>query len=40
MGVGMTLSGSISSKGVVQLSSPMGWKNVPLSVRKKIINAK
>ena len=29
-GVGMTLSGSISSKGVVQLSSPMGWKNVPL----------
>ncbi|MEN8128255.1 MAG: ROK family transcriptional regulator [Planctomycetota bacterium] len=29
-GVGVTLSGSISSEGVVQLSSPLGWKNVPL----------
>jgi len=29
-GIGVTLSGSISSEGVVQLSSPLGWKNVPL----------
>lgn len=29
-GVGATLSGSISSEGAVQLSSPLGWKNVPL----------
>lgn len=29
-GIGATLSGSISSEGVVQLSSPLGWKNVPL----------
>ena len=29
-GIGITLSGSISSEGVVQLSSPLGWKNVPL----------
>ncbi|MDD5459478.1 MAG: ROK family transcriptional regulator [Phycisphaerae bacterium] len=30
IGIGITLSGSISSQGVVQLSSPLGWKNVPL----------
>lgn len=29
-GVGITLSGSISVDGSVQLSSPLGWKNVPL----------
>lgn len=29
-GIGITLSGSVSSEGVVQLSSPLGWKNVPL----------
>jgi predicted NBD/HSP70 family sugar kinase len=29
-GLGVTLSGSISSNGVVQLSSPLGWKQVPL----------
>lgn len=29
-GIGITLSGSISAEGVVQLSSPLGWKNVPL----------
>ena len=29
-GIGVTLSGSISAEGVVQLSSPLGWKNVPL----------
>jgi len=29
-GIGVTLSGSISSEGAVQLSSPLGWKNVPL----------
>jgi len=29
-GIGVTLSGSISTEGVVQLSSPLGWKNVPL----------
>ncbi len=30
LGVGITLSGSISQDGVVKLSSPLGWKNVPL----------
>ncbi len=30
VGIGITLSGSISSEGNVQLSSPLGWKNVPL----------
>src|SRR3989339_2029921 len=30
IGIGVTLSGSISSDGVVQLSSPMGWKKIPL----------
>ncbi len=29
-GVGITLSGSISKDGVVNLSSPLGWKNVQL----------
>ena len=29
-GIGITLSGSISSGGTVLLSSPLGWKNVPL----------
>lgn len=32
-GVGITLSGSVSSEGVVQLSSPLGWKNVSLKER-------
>lgn len=30
IGIGITLSGSISLTGVVQLSSPLGWKHVPL----------
>lgn len=30
LGAGVTLSGSVSSDGKVSLSSPMGWKNVPL----------
>lgn len=34
-GIGVTLSGSISSEGVVQLSSPLGWKNVPLKENLK-----
>jgi N-acetylglucosamine repressor len=29
-GIGIMLSGSISKDGVVQLSSPLGWKSVPL----------
>jgi predicted NBD/HSP70 family sugar kinase len=29
-GIGLTVSGSISKNGVVELSSPMGWKTVPL----------
>ena len=29
-GIGVTLSGSVSTEGVVQLSSTLGWKNVPL----------
>lgn len=29
-GIGVTLSGSISPDGVVQMSSPLGWVNVPL----------
>jgi glucokinase len=33
LGIGITLSGSITSKGVVELSSPMGWKNIPLGHR-------
>ena len=30
LGAGVTLSGSVSSGGVVHLSSPLGWKDVPL----------
>jgi predicted NBD/HSP70 family sugar kinase len=30
LGIGVTLSGSISPQGTVQLSSPLGWKQVPL----------
>ena len=30
LGIGATLSGSISRDGLVELSSPLGWKNVPL----------
>lgn len=30
LGVGVTLSGSVSSKGLVSLSSPLGWHNIPL----------
>ncbi len=29
-GIGLAISGSISKSGVVELSSPMGWKSVPL----------
>ena len=29
-GIGLTVSGSISKDGAVELSSPMGWKAVPL----------
>jgi N-acetylglucosamine repressor len=30
LGVGVTLSGTVSSDGRVVLASPLGWKNVPL----------
>jgi predicted NBD/HSP70 family sugar kinase len=30
LGAGVTLSGSVSSGGIVHLSSPLGWKDVPL----------
>jgi predicted NBD/HSP70 family sugar kinase len=30
LGIGVTVSGSISADGVVQLSSPLGWEQVPL----------
>jgi len=30
LGAGITLSGSVSPDGVVELSSPLGWKMVPL----------
>ena len=30
LGVGVALSGTVSSMGSVQLSSPLGWKQVPL----------
>ena len=33
-GIGVALSGSVSKDGTVELSSPMGWKSVPL---KKIL---
>jgi predicted NBD/HSP70 family sugar kinase len=36
IGLGVTLSGSVSSEGVVELSSPMGWKKVPL---KNLVSA-
>jgi predicted NBD/HSP70 family sugar kinase len=29
VGIGLTVSGAISPEGVVQLSAPMGWRNVP-----------
>ena len=32
LGIGVTLSGSISRDGLVELSSPLGWKNVPLGM--------
>ncbi len=35
MGIGLTLSGSITPAGVVKLSSPLGWKQVPLRQRLK-----
>jgi predicted NBD/HSP70 family sugar kinase len=36
-GIGVTLSGSVSSEGIVRLSSSLGWKNVPL---KKLLHQK
>jgi predicted NBD/HSP70 family sugar kinase/biotin operon repressor len=30
LGIGITVSGSISADGVVQMSSPLGWEQVPL----------
>ncbi|HOM61398.1 MAG TPA: ROK family transcriptional regulator [Anaerohalosphaeraceae bacterium] len=30
LGIGVTLSGSITPDGIVELSSPLGWKMVPL----------
>ncbi len=30
LGIGITLSGSVSADGVVNLSSPMAWKDIPL----------
>jgi len=30
VGAGVTLSGSVSAEGLVHLSSPLGWKDVPL----------
>jgi len=33
LGMGVALSGTISNNGQVVLSSPMGWKNVPLRSR-------
>jgi predicted NBD/HSP70 family sugar kinase len=30
VGIGLTVSGAISLDGVVQLSAPMGWRDVPL----------
>lgn len=35
-GIGAVLSGSISKDGIVELSSPLGWKSVPL--RQMLIN--
>lgn len=33
LGAGVTLSGSVSVNGIVHLSSPLGWKDVPLQPR-------
>ncbi len=30
LGLGVTISGTVAPNGTVKLSSPMGWKNVPL----------
>lgn len=30
LGIGVTVSGSVNKEGVVELSSPLGWKAVPL----------
>jgi predicted NBD/HSP70 family sugar kinase len=35
LGIGVTLSGSITPAGLVELSSPLGWKMVPLKQRLK-----
>lgn len=35
LGIGVALSGSIAQNGMVKLSSPLGWKNVPL---KEMLN--
>ncbi len=37
LGIGITLSGSIAEDGQVLLSSPLGWKNVPL---KTMLNSR
>ena len=37
IGLGITLSGSVSPDGVFELSSPMGWKKVPL---KHLVSAR
>jgi DNA-binding MarR family transcriptional regulator len=37
LGIGVVLSGTVSPEGVVKLSSPLGWKDVPL---KKILQEK
>ena len=33
LGIGITLSGSVTPTGLVELSSPLGWKMVPLKQR-------
>jgi len=35
LGIGVTLSGSVTPAGLVELSSPLGWKMVPLKQRLK-----
>ncbi len=37
LGVGVALSGSVCNDGTVSLSSPLGWKNVPLRERLQSI---
>ncbi len=37
LGIGVVLSGTVSPEGVVKLSSPLGWKDIPL---KKILQEK